>query len=105
MQQSITPLSFLAKAWVKNGRVVCRGTWSEYLDETKQKTETIEHLVNYDETKVFSLPDNLINLERTEVTYYDNSTFVTSDAYFKNNYIEFNIRPLEKVIDIRFKKD
>lgn len=102
LQQSITEISFVAKAWATDGRAVCQCTWVEYKDVNKTRIETKEELIHFNEQKIISLPDNLQNLQKTEITYFDKSSFATTDSYFKNNYIEFRFKQLEKVVDIKF---
>ncbi|MCB9227674.1 MAG: hypothetical protein H6578_10970 [Chitinophagales bacterium] len=102
---SMTDISFVAKAYAKRGKATCRCNWNEYRYVTKEKVETKEVAINFNTQKVEQLPKNVTSLFKTEVTYYDGSTYETSDSYFKNNYIEFRFKLLEKLIDIKFTKE
>lgn len=99
---TITDVSFVAKAYAKRGKATCRCKWDEYRFVTKEKIETTEVAVNFKTQKVKQLPENVTSLFKTEVTYFDDSVYETSDTFFKKNYIEFRFKLLEKLVDIKF---
>ncbi len=101
----ITEISFTAKAYATDGRAVCTCTWNEYRNVTKDSIQTSEVKIDFNKQEIVALPNNLLSLFKTEVTYYDNSIFKSSSSYFKNNYIEFNFRQLEKLYEVKFTKN
>lgn len=101
-ENTMTDISFVAKAYAKDGKATCRCTWNEYRMVTKDSIQTSEVKIHFNQQEIISLPDNLVNLVSTEVKYYDNSIFKSASPYFKNNHIEFNFRQLEKLFEAKF---
>ncbi|WP_035646741.1 hypothetical protein [Flavobacterium sp. ASV13] len=101
-RHTMTDVSFVAKAYAKDGHATCRCKWNEYRIVPKDSIETSEVKIDFNQQEIVSLPDNLISLVRTEAKYYDGSVFKSASSSFKNNYIEFNFRQLEKVFEVKF---
>jgi hypothetical protein len=101
-QNSMTDISFIAKAYATDGKAVCTCTWKEYRLVPKESIATSEVKIDFNKQEIVQLPNNLVSLLGTEVTYYDDSVFKTSNAYFKNNYIEFDFKQLQKLFEVRF---
>ncbi|OMQ12370.1 hypothetical protein [[Flexibacter] sp. ATCC 35103] len=101
-QNSMTDVSFVAKAFAKDGKATCRCNWNEYRMVSKYSIETSEVKIHFNQQEVISLPDNMVSLVRTEAQYYDGSIFKSASPYFKNNHIEFNFRQLEKLFEVKF---
>jgi hypothetical protein len=104
-ENTMTDISFVAKAYATDGRAVCTCTWDEYRYVTKDSIQTSEVTIDFNKQEIIQLPDNLLSLFKTEVTYYDNSVFRSSKSYFKNNFIEFDFRQLEKLCEVKFVKN
>ncbi len=104
-QNTMTDISFVAKAYATDGRAVCTCTWNEYRYVTKDSIQTSETKIDFNKQEIIALPDNLLSLFKTEVTYYDNTVYKSSKSYFKNNYIEFDFRQLEKLYEVKFTKN
>lgn len=101
-KNSMTDISFVAKAYAKDGKATCTCTWNEYRMVTKDSIQTSETKVFFNRQEVITLPDNLVSLVKTEVKYYDNSVFYSISPYFKNNHIEFNFRQLERLFEAKY---
>ncbi|MNU87947.1 hypothetical protein D3C71_777460 [compost metagenome] len=101
-QNTMTDISFVAKAYAKDGHATCTCTWNEYRMVTKDSIQTLEAKVYFNQQEIVTLPANLVSLVKTEVRYYDNSVFYSASPYFKNNHIEFNFRQLEKLFEAKF---
>lgn len=104
-QNTMTDISFVAKAYATDGRAVCTCRWNEYRYVTKESVETSEVNIDFNKQEIIQLPDNLLSLVKTEVVYYDNSVYKSSQSYFKNNYVDFNFRQLEKLYEAKFSKN
>ncbi len=101
-QNTMTDISFVAKAYARDGRATCRCTWNEYRMVDKESVETSDVKIRFNQQEIISLPNNMVNLVKTEVQYYDGSIFKSGSSYFKNNYIEFTFKQLEKLIEVKF---
>ncbi|EPL7680239.1 hypothetical protein CMT42_13025 [Elizabethkingia anophelis] len=100
-----TDISFVAKAYAKDGKAVCRCQWDEYRYLVNDSIQISENKIGFNTQEIVQLPENLVNLQKTEVTYYDGTIFKSSKSYFKNNYVEFDFRQLEKLYEVKFAKD
>ncbi|WP_300351634.1 hypothetical protein [Chryseobacterium sp.] len=99
---TMTDISFVAKAYATDGRAVCTCKWDEYRYVNKESIESSEVNVNFNKQEIIQLPNNLVSLYKTEITYYDNSIYKSSKSYFKYNNIEFDFRQLEKIYEVKF---
>jgi len=101
-KNTMTDISFVAKAYAKDGKATCTCKWNEYRLVSKDSVQTMEVKTYFNKQEIITLPENLVSLVKTEVKYYDNTTFMSASPYFKNNHIEFNFRQLEKLFEVRF---
>lgn len=101
-KNSITDISFKAKAYAKRGKATCKCTWKEFriINEEETKMSTIS--LAFDSQKVTALPNNIIGLAKVVVTYYDGTTYETADTYFKRKHVEFNFNLLSNLYEVKF---
>jgi hypothetical protein len=99
---SITEISFVAKAYAKKGKATAEARWNEYRNVSKEVIKVAEIEIGFNQQEVVALPDNLVSLFKTEILYFDGSTFVSSDASFKRNYVAVDFKQLQKVVEVRF---
>lgn len=101
-QGTITDISFVAKAYAKDGHAVCRCKWNEYRIVPRDSVASASISLSYNKQEIIELPENLINHIKTEVTYYDGSVYQTTDAFFKKDYVEFKFDQLRKLVQVKF---
>lgn len=101
-QNTITDISFVAKAYAKDGHATCKCIWNEYRIVPRDSVASASIALSYNRQEIIELPENLINHIKTEVTYYDGSVYQNADSYFKKDYVEFQFDHLRKLFQVKF---
>lgn len=101
-RNNVTDISFIAKAYAKDGKAICTCKWSEYRIVNKDSLQSQTIVIGFREQKVALFPTNFLQHVRTEVIYANDTKYVSMLPYFKNNYLEFKIDQLKRQFQINF---
>jgi hypothetical protein len=99
---AITEISFVAKAFAKNGHATATASWNEYRIVDTGVAQVSEVAVRFNEQQVVELPENLSSFVKAEISYYDGSKVVTSDAHFRRNMVDVDFKQAQKVCEVKF---
>ena len=103
-RNNATDISFIAKAYAKDGKAVCTCTWNEYRVVNKDSIQSKDITIAFNEQKVEIFPPNYIQHFKTEVTYSDGTKFTSMLPRFKENYLEFTVDQLKRQFQVNFSR-
>lgn len=103
-RNNATDISFIAKAYAKDGKSVCTCAWNEYRIVNKDSIESKDIIIAFNEQKVEIFPPNYILHLKTEVTYSDGTKYTSILPRFKENYLEFTVDQLKRQFQVNFSR-